>query len=285
MRIKCDYCDTVYEDTLSRCPSCGAANGKRIVSDNKPRTIDELKAWYTAHHLPPEETTRFFIGQDYKNPRAFGIYKDDSGQFVVYKNKASGERAIRYKGKDEEYAVNELWLKLKDEIVRQKGNQNRKGAEPTKYTHTYDTHGTTRYPRRKNLNTTGKKLLMRFGAVWIAAIIFILVTTVINGKYNGYYNYGGNIYFRSQSDWYLYDSYYDDWYEAEPPAQYDTNNLDPYFLGRDYSDAQWNYDDIEFSDAKESDSYIESHSSSSDGYDWDSGSSWDSGGSDWSSDW
>ena len=41
-----------------------------------PRTIEELKAWYAAHHLPPEDVTRFFIGKDVREPRAFGIYRD-----------------------------------------------------------------------------------------------------------------------------------------------------------------------------------------------------------------
>ena len=95
MRIKCDYCDAVYEDTLDRCPSCGASNTKRNVGDLRPRTIEELKQWYKDRALPPYETTRFFIGINYQQPRAFGIYKDGS-EFVVYKNKADGSRAVRY---------------------------------------------------------------------------------------------------------------------------------------------------------------------------------------------
>ena len=47
-------------------------------------------------------------------------YKDNSGNFVVYKNKANGQRAIRYKGNDESYAVNEIYLKLKETILNQK---------------------------------------------------------------------------------------------------------------------------------------------------------------------
>ena len=43
--------------------------------------------------------------------------------FIVYKNKADGTRAVRYKGTDEAYAVNELYLKLKDEILNQKAHQ------------------------------------------------------------------------------------------------------------------------------------------------------------------
>ena len=71
------------------------------------KTIAELQQWYQDRHLPPYETTRFFIGINYKKPKAFGIYQDGD-QFIVYKNKANGERAIRYQGTDEAYAVNEL---------------------------------------------------------------------------------------------------------------------------------------------------------------------------------
>lgn len=63
--------------------------------------------------------TRFFIGEDYKEPKAFGIYQDGN-RFIVYKNKADGSRAIRYDGLDEAYAVNEIYLKLKEEIANQK---------------------------------------------------------------------------------------------------------------------------------------------------------------------
>ena len=63
--------------------------------------------------------TRFFIGKDTRAPRAFGIY-EANGEFIVYKNKSDGSRAIRYKGTDEAYAVNELYMRLKEEILNQK---------------------------------------------------------------------------------------------------------------------------------------------------------------------
>lgn len=53
---------------------------------------------------------------DFRQPKAFGIYKDSDGNFVVYKNKGDGTRAERYRGKDEAYAVNEIYQKLRSEI-------------------------------------------------------------------------------------------------------------------------------------------------------------------------
>ena len=92
MKIKCEYCDSMFDDTLENCPACGApnANVRRSTSD-QPTTIGGLMAWYDSKGLPGPEVTRFFIGQDYRGPRAFGIYKDEnSGKFIVYKNKADG---------------------------------------------------------------------------------------------------------------------------------------------------------------------------------------------------
>ncbi|MBR6322922.1 MAG: hypothetical protein IKR59_08635 [Lachnospiraceae bacterium] len=120
MQILCDYCKNWIEDTAEKCPYCGASNANlKRMADATPKTIAELKTWYEERNLPPEETTRFFIGKDYRKPKAFGIYQDGS-KFIVYKNKADGSRAVRYKGPDEAYAVNELYLKLKEEILHQK---------------------------------------------------------------------------------------------------------------------------------------------------------------------
>ncbi len=57
---------------------------------------------------------RFFIGQDFREPRAFGICKKEN-EYIVYKNKSDGSRFIRYRGLDEETAVFELFSKLLDE--------------------------------------------------------------------------------------------------------------------------------------------------------------------------
>ena len=119
-KVKCEYCDEYMLDTDEVCSNCGAVNqNHHRTAKSTPQTIEELKQWYTDHNLPPEETTRFFIGKDIREPRAFGIY-ENRGTFIVYKNKTDGSRAVRYKGTDEAYAVNELYLRLKQEILNQK---------------------------------------------------------------------------------------------------------------------------------------------------------------------
>ena len=81
---------------------------------DRPKTIEELKAFCAEKGMPLEQM-RFYIGEDFPEPRAFGIFQDENGEFVVYKNKADGTRSVRYHGTDEAYAVNELYEKLKSE--------------------------------------------------------------------------------------------------------------------------------------------------------------------------
>lgn len=122
MQVTCDYCGTLFSDTEPACPNCGAPNANLSrTADKTPKTIEELQQWYRDRKLPPPETTRFFIGENYTGPKAFGIY-EENGEFIVYKNKADGSRAVRYRGKDESYAVNELLMRLKTEILDQKAN-------------------------------------------------------------------------------------------------------------------------------------------------------------------
>lgn len=117
----CEYCNSQYDDGLENCPHCGGQNRYIRRTDDTPKTIEELKQWYKNHNLPPETITRFFIGKNITEPKAFGIYFDDHSQeYVVYKNKDTGMRAVRYQGTDEAYAVNELYLRLKQEILNQK---------------------------------------------------------------------------------------------------------------------------------------------------------------------
>lgn len=115
---KCNYCGGLILSNEKACPACGAAN-LHYVEDAPsvvltPHTIEELKE-YCAERNMPLRRMRFFIGENYQKPKAFGIFQNSAGEFVVYKNKADGSRSIRYIGRDEEYAVKELYLKLLDE--------------------------------------------------------------------------------------------------------------------------------------------------------------------------
>ena len=289
MKVKCDYCQQLVEETEKSCPFCGApmptANRTAI---EQPKTIEQLQEWYKARNLPPENVTRFFIGKDVKEARAFGIYKSQTGDFVVYKNKADGSRAVRYQGADEEYAVNEIYQKLKAEIVNQKSHnvsQTRVSAP--------------------NNNKSGSCLsgfcylilfcmLKPFGIALLAIIVGIFVAIFDHSPSEGYYRYQGNDYYYQGSSWYAYDYDSDSWNYADNSSILDDLINDETYSdyrtydhqGSDFEDSYWYDDDDDDYSYSSSSSYSYSWDSDS-SWDWDSGNSWDSwdSGSSWNSNW
>ena len=247
LKIKCDYCGNYIDDSDEKCPYCGAANqGIRRTGNQVPKTIEELKQWYIDHHLPDENTTRFFIGKDYPGPKAFGIYKQPDGDFVVYKNKTDGTRMTRYVGKDETYAVQEIYLKLKEEMQ----NQN---SHNTNYSRSYTPPMGRSYnyiPRQNQPPSSYNPNLVSL-IVIIIIIVIICLANMDGGRRNrssSYYSNGSS-----------YSSSYD--------RDYDSSSS--------WSSSSWDNDYDSSS----------SWSSSSWDDDWDSSSSWDSSWSDWDSDW
>lgn len=200
MKIICPYCNTPFNDNLENCPSCGAQNSAVVRKHGKtPLTIEDLKQWYQDKGLPPYSVTRFFIGENCTQPCAFGIYCDiDSGNFIVYKNKDNGQRAVRYRGTDEAYAVNELYQRLKQEIVNQKKvNAQRKGSanKPVK---------------RKKRVSLGLILGLGIPASFILMALISLIFT--DTPRDGYYTYNQTLYYhmdhvqpKDRSDWFWYD--------------------------------------------------------------------------------
>ena len=46
MKIKCDYCESIYDDSLGKCPHCGAPTPTVGHSaSGTPKTIEELKKY------------------------------------------------------------------------------------------------------------------------------------------------------------------------------------------------------------------------------------------------
>lgn len=279
MQVKCEYCGSFISDKDEFCSQCGAVNSsfKRVV-DETPKTISELEAWYKSRNLPPKEVTRFFIGENYTGAKAFGIY-EENGEFIVYKNKDDGSRAIRYSGKDEAYAVNELYLRLKSEILNQKAhniNNKSNGAAQTgsKFTNKFNT-------------ILG---FVMFGGVMLFIVVGLITSLIDDFRdepYRGnYYRNGDDIYYCNSyvdDDWYWYDYDTEDYIPVNLPGEmYD--DIQSY----KYSDGEnWDVDIERFEDT-ETGQYVSSLNESSDSdsdYSWDSSDSWDSDSSDWGSDW
>lgn len=283
MKVNCDYCGSFIESTDEMCPNCGAVNTHFVrTAVDTPTTIEELKAFCAEKKLPLDKM-HIHIGEDFKAPKAFGIYFDDKTQhYVVYKNKGDGSRAIRYEGTDEKYAVNELYLKIKDIIldkreldVKLKNQALDSGRRPV-----------AKSKSKKSFWTKGKITLL----VFIILIIFALIDNAINPNQNGYYKYKGNNYYHHGDYWYMYDDDEDDWSAVSNPG-IDSDNYEKYYYGSSY-DSDYKFDAFptaEYSSdwGSDWDSDDDWSSSSDDDWDWGSDDSWDSwdSGSDWDSDW
>ena len=264
MKQRCEYCDSWIEDTDEVCPHCGAPNAHLMASgEGVPKTIEELKAFCERHHLPLKDM-RFFIGEDYKEPRAFGIYQDGD-DFVVYKNKDDGTRAVRYRGHDEAYAVNELYQKMKSEVANQK---NRLASSKMKTAQKSERRG---------------RMLGTAGIAALIFAIFLMLGALFSGNSRGYYVYDDTTYYYQDDGWYYYDTTGSSWERDNNPPTELTDHADDYYAGSSYDSS---YGTSDFSD---SDYYVEPSSDDSDwdddDWDWDSSDSWDSGSTDWSSDW
>lgn len=242
----CAHCGQPVTNDANVCPHCGAEHQENARLNKIPETIDELRDFCAMHQMPLEKM-RFFIGEDYRDARAFGIYKDEAGNCVVYKNKADGSRAVRYEGPDEKYAVCELYEKLKSETELRRGT------------------------RSASAKRAGWGPFVYFG--FMVLIFAIYIGVLCHMPKRGYYRYENDIYYCIQNDWYLYSSLLDDWGRAYNIPQELQESYRDYYEGRAY-DRDYNVSDF-------------SSSSYYDDYDWDSGdySSWDSFDTDWSSDW
>ena len=259
MNIKCDFCGSMIDERSQNCPHCGAPlSGVNRTSSGQPKTIEELQAWYVSHNLPPEEVTRFFIGKNITEPKAFGIYKTETGDCVVYKNKANGERAIRYQGADEGYAVNELYQRLRSEIADQRA------ANPGK-------------PKKKE-----RSKFLGCGCLTLIAFALFAIFMAIGNDHipSGYYKYDNTEYYHQGTKWYKYDADKDDWYQAESMSKLITED----------NASQYSFSGHE-GKSFESSSWYDNGSSYDDDDDWDNDSRWDddddwsSSSTDWDSDW
>ena len=290
MKTFCDYCGSAIDDTLDRCPNCGAVNQHMQRSGNQvPKTIEELQAFAAANNIPLEKM-RFFVGVDDKEPRAFGIYKEPNGNCVVYKNKADGSRAIRYQGADEAYAVNELYQKMKAELLE------RKQADINKGRTTSRPKPVRSSSRKRNSGCGGLTTGCSTGIV-IFLIIMIMIVTFVNSLEDaktpkkGYYEYNGTPYYYTGGAWYTPD---DDgeWVRDYGAPDRLEENYNDYFEAKDYSSLDSDYaGEVEEypTEAYSNDSYDNDDSwndSNWDDDDWDYDyDSYDSYDSDWDSDW
>ena len=267
MKVKCEYCDSFIEDTLDKCPNCGAPNEHMMRSANSvPKTIEELKEFCVRKNINTAQM-HIHIDEDYRGEKAFGIYRDGEN-FIVYKNKAGGERAVRYRGTDEAYAVNELYQKMKEMVTEAKSR------------------GTVRTVRKSSVNPPRKK--RKALIIILIIVILALIGSVLDKQpTNGYYSYNGDEYCYDAGQWYMYGN-----------GGWSSVNIDGDFVVNygDYADYDYNgelYNGNSGWDWGNDDGYDYHANDWDNDDDWDDDdwgdddwdSDWDFGGGDWDSDW
>ena len=266
----CEYCGTPLDPGSQSCPGCGAPNptydpnaASAPVSRGKPATIAELQAFCRSRNMPLEKM-RFFIGVDEPSPRAFGIYRDGR-DFVVYKNKADGSRAIRYRGPDEAFAVNELYQKLRQEV------QQRKGSSPSR-------SGSGSYRSAPASRKQGFLKYLPIVLILLGYLLFSALPNYLGHRQDGYYRVGDDLFYRYGTAWFM-DAAGSTWTEVDGfpyddySEYYEGSNYDDAWGSSDFTDTQY-WDDLHSSDDDSDDSDWD--------YDYDD---WDTGDTDWDSDW
>ena len=289
MKTFCDYCGSVIDDTIEKCPNRGAVNVHiQRSGDQIPKTIEELQAFAQEKGIPLEKM-RFFIGVDYKEPRAFGIYKEPStGNCVVYKNKADGSGAIRYQCTDEAYAVNEIYQKMRAELLERKQADLDKGR-------TSNTYASPKPAQRKKRSGCANAMMWAIVISLVAIFGFSFIVMAINDAKTpkkGYYDYKGTPYYYTGGAWYTPDDDGNWTRDYNTPDRLEENYND-YFEARDYSNLDSDYaDDIEEYQTEADSNYNYDNDNDScndsnwDNNDWDyEYDSYDWGDSDWDSDW
>ena len=317
MKVKCRSCGKLFKPEEETCPYCGAFQNAPVRSaDSTPRTVEELKAFARRHDLPLEKM-RFFLGENYTGPRAYGIYQDENtGNFIVYKNKADGSRAVRYRGYDEAYAVNELYQKMKSEIENQRAHRMGWSQVDPQRRSSVTAEEELRFSTRRSSKTSAftaaerrRDVERRFGtarsvvgrsavsfvkAILIVSVIIMVLTCVLTIAFvtlrgesdeptQGYYRYQDTTYYPWHGGWYYWDDVYDDWYETEPPLDF-TEDYDSYYLTDSYYEIDDGRIDSFYNGSVYEDYYSESDTYSSYDSD-DSYSSWDDDDWDWDDDW
>lgn len=274
MKIKCEWCGSWINDFDQVCPNCnGINNHYKRQSTGVPQTIQELKEWAAAKNLPLS-SMRTYIGEDYRGPKAFGIYKDEAtGTFIVYKNKADGTRSVRYQGTDEAYAVNELYLKMKERVATQKAHPRNVASRREK-------------SRKRRKSFVFVYCAMIFGIVWISLAASVLTALFHHSPSTGYYRYADQSYYYYDGGWYLWQ---DDSWTTAPASSWMKSDYEEYYDSYSYSS------DADYDNFRDSPYYVEDSNSGSDdsGWDsdwdsddsWDSNDSWDDSWDDWDSDW
>ncbi len=271
----CPHCGTTIPETKSTGAEPAESSASELYDDPRkaivrPKTIEELRQYCEVRKMPLERM-RFFIGEDYRPPKAFGIYRAGTS-FVVYKNKADGSRAVRYHGPDEAYAVKELFEKLLSECHNRNIYPERAFSSSGGADRSADTSDISNQLQRSSKPAIITAIVVVL--LFIALIIGICFCSSSKHKNDGYYqDDSGGYYYRYGDYWYYGND--GDW---EYVKHFPDSDYEDHFIGSSY-DSDWGVSDFKDSEIWEN---FHNRSDSDSGSDY---SDWDSGGTDWDSDW
>lgn len=118
-QIRCKACGEWINDTDKFCSNCAAQNNKQVdvSNDDIPDTIAELRKWYMQQIAINNKIRRYMIGFSSDDPNAVGICKSGDS-FIVYENDSNGVPTAKYKGTDEAYAVNAMYLLIQSDLSK-----------------------------------------------------------------------------------------------------------------------------------------------------------------------
>ncbi|MBE5807383.1 MAG: zinc ribbon domain-containing protein [Clostridiales bacterium] len=237
-----------------------------------PETIEALKQWCEGKGMPLRKM-RFFIDEDYRGARAFGIYREphdaygrNADVFVVYKNKSDASRAERYRGPDEAYAVRELYEKLLDECHKRDKWPDGRPQEAVR-----------RSRGEKSIKALIAGLVTAVAVIAVlAGFVYMIYEDYVSHSHDGYYAWDdAALYYLYGGDWY-FDDGYGHWTRTYDTPYDDYADYEGYYLGDDY-ESDWGYSDFSRSDTWED---LHESDDSDDDYD-----DWDWSDTDWDSDW
>ena len=180
-----------------------------------PQTLEELQSFVTAHQIPLQKI-HMHLGENYSGPKAYGIYQEGS-DFIVYKNKSDGSRAIRYRGTDEAYAVNEIYQKIREMGIAAKAAETGTSHDSNGFSdagdNSSDSDSSVEDTRKPGVFSGIKKRLLSGEVIITIAILFFALPSIFEvlspkrrtPKYQeGYYNYCDNYYYSDGYDWYIF---------------------------------------------------------------------------------
>lgn len=228
MDKKMVYRPDLAEDAEEFCPLCGAPvvmEEETLEQDNTPEqevvpeTIAALRELCVSRSVDAE-SRGFFLDSNREHHGGYGIYLDNDGDFVFYKNHSSGEKSIRYKGKDEAYAVRELYGRMKKDgcfPLTVKKNQPKENSSHGH--HRSGSSGKHRRVQRKKRVVIAVALLLVLAVS--AAAVYVWYA---NQPKDGYYHYHDDYYYLQKGSWYCYNSVMEKWEPVIPEAILMTNH-------------------------------------------------------------